>query len=101
MSYLKISIYINEADQWQHRPLHLELLNALSKNGISGGTVLHAIAGFTLDNVVESTSLFHLGSKLPLVVQFVDTEEKIRPILAEIKTMAANRLVISQEVQVV
>ncbi|WP_277872213.1 DUF190 domain-containing protein [Legionella sainthelensi] len=38
MNHIKISVYINEGDKWQHRPLHLELLNMLDENGIAGGT---------------------------------------------------------------
>lgn len=37
MNHVKVSIYINESDKWQHRPLHIELLGMLDKNEIAGG----------------------------------------------------------------
>ncbi|WP_050799698.1 DUF190 domain-containing protein, partial [Fluoribacter dumoffii] len=81
MNHVKVSIYINEADKWQHRPLHLELLSMLDKNEIAGGTVLRAIAGFTMKSPVVCTSLVDVGSNLPLVVQFIDSVEKVDAVL--------------------
>ncbi|MCW8398578.1 DUF190 domain-containing protein [Legionella sp. PATHC038] len=101
MSHVKVSIYINEGDKWQHRPLHLELLSMLDKQGIAGGTVLRAIAGFTLKSPVVSTSLVDIGSNLPLVVQFVDTPEKVDAVLPQVKEMVGKRLIIREPVEVV
>ncbi|QMT59054.1 MULTISPECIES: DUF190 domain-containing protein [unclassified Legionella] len=101
MNHVSVSIYINEADKWQHRPLHLELLSMLDQHEIAGGTVLRAIAGFTLKNPVVSTSLVDIGSKLPLMVQFIDTVEKVDAILPKVKEMVGHRLIIREPVEVV
>lgn len=101
MNYIKVSIYINEADKWQHKPLHLELLSMLDEHEIAGGTVMRAIAGFTYKEPVESTSLVCVGSKLPLIVQFVDTVEKIDVLLPKLKEMIGTRLMIREPVEVV
>ena len=68
---IKVSVYINEADKWNHRPLHLEVLQMLHDQGIAGGTVLRAIAGFTAHGRVETTSLVDAGGKLPLVSSLI------------------------------
>ncbi|KTD68416.1 MULTISPECIES: DUF190 domain-containing protein [Legionella] len=101
MNHVKVSVYINEADKWQHRPLHLELLSMLDTNEIAGGTVLRAIAGFTRGGPVVTTSLVDIGSKLPLVVQFVDTVEKVDAVLPKVQEMAGIRLIIREPVEVV
>lgn len=101
MNHLKISIYINESDKWQHLPLYLELLNVLKENEVAGGTVLRAIAGFTYKGPIESTSMVDLGSKLPLVFQFIDTFEKVDFLLPKLKTMVGDRLVISEQVEII
>ncbi|CAM2844243.1 Uncharacterized ACR, COG1993 [Legionella steigerwaltii] len=101
MNHVKVSIYINEADKWQHRPLHVELLSMLDKNDIAGGTVLRAIAGFTRGGPVVTTSLVDLGSKLPLVVEFIDTAEKVDAVLPKVQEMAGIRLIIRESVEVV
>ncbi|ARB93214.1 DUF190 domain-containing protein [Legionella longbeachae] len=101
MNHVKISVYINERDKWQHRPLHLELLNMLDENGIAGGTVLRGVAGFTFKAPIVSTSLVDIGSKLPLVVHFVDSIEKAELVLPKIKEMAKGRLITREIVEVI
>lgn len=97
----KITVYINESDKWQHRPLYLEVLRMLHDKGISGGTVLHAVAGFTHKGAVETTTLVDVGSKLPLVIEFIDTAEKIENILSELKTMVGSRLIVREQVEII
>lgn len=97
----KITVYINEGDQWQHRPLHLEILRMLHNKGIAGGTVLHAVAGFTNKGGVETTTLVDVGSRLPLVIEFIDTAEKIQDILPELKKMTGKRLIVREIVEVI
>ncbi|WP_058533436.1 DUF190 domain-containing protein [Legionella saoudiensis] len=101
MNCMKVSIYINESDKWKHRPLHLELMSMLDEEGIAGGTVLRAIAGFTYMKPVETASFVDIGAHLPLVVQFIDTAERVESILPKIKEMSGTRLVIREPVEVV
>ena len=98
---VRVSVYINEADEWKRRPLHLEVLRALHRQGIAGGTVLHAVAGFTSRGQVETTSLVDAGGKLPLVIQFIDTAEKVAAVLPLVRELAGNRLVVTETVEVV
>lgn len=100
MKHVKITIYINEDDKWQHRPLHLELLTMLDAHEIAGGTVFRAIAGFTYHHPVETTSLVDVGSKLPLVVQFIDTVEKVESVLPLVIAMVGARVVVREPVHV-
>lgn len=96
---VRISIYINEADEWQRRPLHLEVLRMLHERGIAGGTVLRAVAGFTGKGGVESTSLVDAGGRLPLVIEFIDSPEKVDRVLAELRHMIGERLIVKERVQ--
>ena len=96
-----VSVYINEADKWRKRPLHLEILKMLHKEGLSGGTVVRAVAGFTGGGGVQTTSIVDLGGKLPLVVQLVDTEENVSRILPQLREMAPGRLITKQNVEIV
>ena len=96
---VRVSVYINEADEWRHRPLHLEVLRMLHERGVAGGTVLRAVAGFTGKGGVETTSLVDAGGKLPLVIEFVDTAEKVGKVVPELKRMVGRRLVVRERVQ--
>ncbi|MES2218000.1 MAG: DUF190 domain-containing protein [Pseudomonadota bacterium] len=98
---IKITAYINESDKWEHKPLYLEILRMLHHNGVSGGTVLHAIAGFTNKGTVETTTMVDVGSQLPLVIEFIDTVEKVESVLAELKKMTGSRLLVREKVEII
>ena len=97
---VKISIYINEADRWNHKPLHLEVLRMLYQEGCAGGTVLHAVAGFTGRTGVQTTSLVDAGGKLPLVIQFIDSPEHVARVMPILKKMAGHRLIIRESLEI-
>ncbi|HTP24235.1 MAG TPA: DUF190 domain-containing protein [Anaeromyxobacteraceae bacterium] len=96
---VRVSIYINEADHWNHRPLHLEVLRALHDEGVAGGTVLRAVAGFTARGGVQTTSLVDAGGKLPLVIEFVDSAASVERVLPAIRRMVGDRLIVCASVE--
>lgn len=96
---VQVTIYLNEADEWQRRPLHLAILNYLRDENVAGATVFHAVAGFTGRSRVKSSSLVDAGGKLPLVVTFVDTDEHVSRVLPKLKEMAAHRLIVRENVE--
>ena len=95
---VQVTLYINEADEWQHRPLHLEVLNYLRQENVAGATVFHAVAGFTGRSRVKTTSLVDAGGRLPLVITFVDTDEHVGRVLPHLREMAAYRLIVRENV---
>ena len=95
---VQITIYLNEADEWQRRPLHLEILDYLRQENVAGATVFHAVAGFTGRSRVQTTSLVDAGGKLPLVIIFVDTDEHVNRVLPKLREMAAHRLIVRENV---
>ena len=95
---VQVSVYLNEADEWHHRPLHLEMLKYLREQEVAGATVLHAVAGFTGHGRVKTSTLVDAGGKLPLVLTFIDLEDHLNRVLPRIKEMAPHRLVVSEKV---
>jgi uncharacterized protein len=95
---VQVSIYLNEADEWHRKPLHLELLKYLREQEIAGATVLHAVAGFTGRGRVKTSTLVDAGGKLPLVLTFVDNADHIDRVLPHVKEMAGRRLIVRENV---
>lgn len=95
---VQVTIYLNEADEWHRRPLHLEILNYLRQENVAGATVFHAVAGFTGRSRVKTTSLVDAGGKLPLAVIFIDTDEHVANVLPKLREMAAHRLIVRENV---
>ncbi len=94
-------MYINEADTWNRRPLYLEVLGFLNENGLAGATVLRTVAGITGHSQVMTATFVDIGARLPLVIEFIDTNEKIEKILPQLVKMANHRLIIREEVEVI
>lgn len=99
MNYEKVSIYVNEAEQGQDKPLYLELLEMLQKNNIREGTTLRGVAGFPHDDITKAT-FFHPGKKSPLIVQFVDSVTMVTAVLPELKRMVPNHLIVRIPVEI-
>ena len=95
---VQVTMYLNEADKWHHRPLHLEVLNYLRQEGVYAATAMHAVAGFLGRHPVESTHLVDAGGRLPVIVIFVDTDEHVNRVLPALKEMAAHRLMVRENV---
>jgi len=95
---VQITMYLNEADEWRHQPLYLEVLNYLRAENVAGATVFHAVAGFTGRGRVKTASLVDAGGKLPLVIVFVDTDEHVNRVLPHLREMAAHRLIVRENV---
>ncbi len=95
---VQISIYLNEADEWHHKPLHLEILNYLREENVAGATTLHAVAGFTGRGRVHTSTLVDAGGKLPVVIVFIDTDEHVNRVLPKLREMAAHRLIVRENV---
>jgi uncharacterized protein len=95
---VQVTIYLNEADQWHHRPLHMEILNYLRRENVYAATAFHAVAGFLGRHGVQTSHLVDAGGKLPVIIVFVDTDEHVNRVLPTLKEMAARRLIVRENV---
>ena len=62
---VQVTMYLNEADQWHHRPLHLEVLNYLRKESVYAAIAVHAVAGFLGRHKVESWTWWMRAANFP------------------------------------
>jgi hypothetical protein len=95
---VQVTMYLNESDQWRHKPLHIEILNYLHSENVYAATVLHAVGGFLGRQRVKTSHLVDAGGKLPVIVIFVDTDEHVSRVLPTLKQMAAHRLIVRENV---
>ncbi|HLF62620.1 MAG TPA: DUF190 domain-containing protein [Saprospiraceae bacterium] len=73
-----LRIFIGESDKAGHIPLYEAIVFEAKKQGLSGATVTRGIMGFGANSKIHTAKLLELSSDLPMVVEIVDTEEKIR-----------------------
>jgi len=95
---VQVTIYLNEGDQWHHRPLHMEILNYLRQQNAYAAIALHAVAGFLGRQQVKTSHLVEAGGKLPAIIIFVDTDEHVSCVLPTLKEMAPHRLIVRENV---
>src|SRR5512146_1621682 len=95
---VQVTIYINESDKWQGRPLHLAVLNYLHEENVFSACVTHAVAGFLGRMRVKTSHLVDAGGKLPVIVVFVDADEHVSRVLPKLKEMAPHRLIVRENV---
>lgn len=73
-----LKIFIGSTDQINQKPLYEFIVFQAKKKGISGATVMKGIMGYGASSVIHSYKFWEVSDKVPLVVQLVDEEEKIR-----------------------
>jgi CBS domain-containing protein len=97
----KLTIYIGESDRSGHRPLYQALLETLKKEGLAGATVTRGVAGFGAHSRIHTAALLQLSEDLPLVIEVIDTPDKIEKGLAAIGPMIKEGLVTLHDVEIV
>ena len=96
-----LRIHIGEADRHDGRPLHLALVELFRSRGIAGATVLRGIEGFGSHHVVHAARILELAADLPLIVEVIDSEERLRAILPEVRALVGQGLMTLETVEVV
>jgi uncharacterized protein len=94
-------IFIGESDRHGHRPLHEALVELLRSEGFAGATVLRGVCGFGANRVYHTQKLLDLSADLPLVVEVIDTQEKINAIMPRIDAMMGGGMITLEKATVI
>ena len=97
---LLVRIFIGEDDKWHHQPLSLALLERLRKEGFAGATVFHGVGGFGAHSVMHTAHILRLSEDLPVLIEIVDTEERVEALLPILDEMVQEGLVTLEKVRV-
>jgi uncharacterized protein len=93
-------VFIGEGDRFEHKPLYEALVELLRIEGFAGATVLRGVYGFGANRVCHTQKLLDLSADLPLVVEVVDTQEKINTIMPLIDSMMGGGMITLEKVTV-
>jgi uncharacterized protein len=95
-----LRIFFGEDDKYQRLPLHEAIVLKAREMHLAGATVLRGGMGFGHSTRLHTTKILRLSEDLPLVVEIVDTQEKIDKFLPVLDQMMASGLVTLEKVQV-
>ncbi|MDH3999163.1 MAG: DUF190 domain-containing protein, partial [Desulfuromonadales bacterium] len=70
-------IFVGENDRFERKPLYQALVDCFKENGLAGATVTKAVMGYGGHSEIHTDHLLRLSSELPVVIETVDTQEKI------------------------
>lgn len=95
-----VRIFIGESDRWRGQPLSHALVERLRKEGFAGATVLHGVAGFGARSVLHTTHILRLSEDLPVIIEVVDSQERVDKLVPILDEMVAEGLVTMEKVRV-
>ena len=96
-----LRIFIGENDKVGHQPLYEAIVLKAREMQLAGATVLRGPMGFGLSSVLHTTKILRLSQDLPLVIEIVDSEDKINQFLAAIEPIMGSGLITLEKVQVI
>jgi PII-like signaling protein len=94
-------IHLGESDKWHGKPLTEAIVGMLRKEHFSGATVLRGVAGFGGSSVYHTDAILHLSSDLPIVIEVIETQERIDAILPRLDEMIEGGLITLEKVRVI
>lgn len=96
-----VRVFIGESDRWHHRPLAMTIVERLRREGYSGATVFRGTAGFGARSVLHTTQILRLSEDLPVVIEIVEANQRIEPLLRLLDEMVSEGLVTMEKVRIV
>jgi PII-like signaling protein len=96
-----LRIFIGESDRWHHQPLYEAIVLKARELYLAGATVLRGPMGYGKSSRLHTAKILRLSMDLPLVIEIVDTEEKIQAFLPVLDEMMKGGLVTLERVRVI
>jgi PII-like signaling protein len=96
-----LRILIGESDRWQHQPLYEAIVLKARETHMAGATVLRGPMGYGKSSRLHTSKILRLSLDLPIVIEIVDSEEKINGFLPIIDEMLQGGLVTLEKVKVI
>ena len=94
-------IHIGESDRWHGKPLYEAIVELFRREKFSGTTVFRGVGGYGSTSVYHTEKILRLSQDLPVVIETVETAERIEAILPELDTMIGGGLVTLEKVRVI
>src|SRR6478672_3623137 len=96
-----LRIFLGESDRWKHQPLYEAIVLKARELHLAGATVLRGPMGFGRSSRLHTAKILRLSMDLPMVIEIVDSEEKINAFLPALDPMIGGGLVTLEKVRVI
>ena len=95
-----LRIFVGESDRYGHHPLYESIVLKAREQGLAGATVLRGLMGFGKHSVLHTAKILRLSEDLPMIIEIVDSREKIDKFLPLLDEMIKDGLVTVEQVKV-
>lgn len=96
-----LRVFVGESDRYQGRPVYEALILAAKERGLAGASAFKGFMGYGAHSRVHSAKILQLSEDLPVIVEIVDMEEKIRALLPVLEGIVREGLVTLENVEVI
>jgi PII-like signaling protein len=96
-----LRIYVGESDRWQHQPLYEAIVLRARELHLAGATVLRGPMGFGAASRIHTAKILRLSMDLPIVIEIVDTDDKVQALLPFLNEMMGGGLVTLEKIKVI
>lgn len=96
-----LRIFIGESDRYQHQPLYEAIVLKARELGLAGATVLRGPMGFGAASHIHTAKILRLSLDLPMVIEIVDTEERVKSLLPFLDQVMGGGLVTLEKIKVI
>jgi PII-like signaling protein len=96
-----LRIFIGESDKVGHRPLYEVIVLKAREAGLAGATVLRGVMGYGKNSVLHTAKILRLSEDLPMVIEIVDSLEKVEAFLPTLDGMFTDGLVTLEQIRVI
>jgi uncharacterized protein len=98
---LLLRIFLGEADELDNEPVYQKIVLKAREMNLAGATVLRGPMGFGRSSHLHGGVAFRISRDLPIVIEIVDTEQKIHEFLAEVEGIVGAGLITLEKVQAI
>jgi len=96
-----LRIFVGESDRWHGRPLYEAIVHKARELHLAGATVLRGPMGYGAHSRLHTSKILRLSEDLPIVIEIVDSREKLDELLPHIDQMVTEGLVTLEKVEVI
>ena len=98
---MSLRIFLGESDRWKHQPLYEAIVLKARETHLAGATVLRGAMGFGKSSRLHTAKILRLSMDLPIVIEIVDSEDKINAFLPLLRPLIGGGLVTLEKVRVI
>jgi len=94
-----LRVYIAESARIGRKPAYKHLVEMFKERGFPGCTVFRGMVGYGHEHTIHSVDVLNFSFDLPVVIDVVDTKERVLSIVDEVENLVEHGLVVIQEVK--